>query len=139
MIKDLLFKRSSIPVLAKGLDVYALRQKTIAGNIANVQTEGYQRKDVEFEAHLQDALAPKIQGKTTHPGHMLVGKNKLSTAGPRVVEDFENSRVSGVNNVDIDHEIVEQVKNEIRFQYGSRLLSRNFAALRASIKGRFDI
>ncbi len=138
MIKDFILKNTVIPRLSKGLDVYSLRQKTISSNIANVQTEGYRRKEVNFEEHLQNALGGKLSGKRTNPNHLPIGKNNLREAKVEVVEDPSETLDSGVNNVNIDTEMVDQAKNEIRFMYGSRLLNRNFAFIRASIKGRFD-
>lgn len=138
MIKDFLIGKTAIPKLSKGLDVYALRQKIISGNIANVQTPGYRRREVKFEEHLQHAVSGKLAGIRTDPHHLSIGKKSASEVQPRIVEDASPQLKSGVNNVDIDVEMVDQVKNEIRFLYGSRLLNKSFAALRASIKGRFD-
>ncbi len=138
MIKNFLFRRTEIPNLSRGLDVYALRQKAISGNIANVQTPGYRRKEVKFEEKLQNALKKKIAGVRTHRNHLPVGRGRIEDISPQVVEDSSKNLASGVNNVDIEREMVDQVKNEIRFLLGSRLINKNFAALRASIKGRFD-
>ena len=138
MIKNFLFRKTVIPNLSKGLDVYALRQKAISGNIANVQTPGYRRKEVRFEDKLQSALKKQITGVRTHSNHLPVGRGRLEDVSPRVVEDESKNFASGVNNVDIEREMVDQVKNEIRFVLGSRLINKNFAFLRASIKGRFD-
>jgi len=138
MLKDLLLKKSVIPLLSKGLDVYALRQKVIANNIANVDTPGYQRREVLFEEQLQSAIKKTIQGVQTNEKHIPVGTTDIETAQPQLFVDSSGDNVSGVNNVDIEKEIVEEVKNEIRYLYAARLLNRNFAFLRASIKGRFD-
>jgi len=139
MIKNFLFKNTNIPVLSKGLDVYALRHKVISGNIANVQTPGYQRKEVQFEDELRNAIQNKITGRKTNSKHFPIGGKSFSEVNPRISNDSSSENVSGENNVDIDKEIVDQVKNELRFLYGSRMLSKNFATLRASIKGRYDI
>jgi flagellar basal-body rod protein FlgB len=139
MIKNFLFKNTNIPAVSKGLDVYALRHKVISGNIANVQTPGYQRKEVQFEDELRSAIQNKITGRKTNSKHFSIGGKSISEANSNILTDRSSENVSGENNVDIDKEIVDQVENELRFLYGSRILSRNFAALRASIKGRFDV
>ncbi len=138
MIKNFILKKTVIPNLSKGLDVYALRQKAIAGNIANVQTPGYRRKEVKFEEELQMALDKKLSGTRTHKNHLPIGRKRLEEVQPRITEDPSTELKSGMNNVDIDQEIVDQVKNEIKFLFGSMLERKNFAFLRASIKGRFD-
>lgn len=43
-------------ILSKALDAVALRQQAIAQNIANVNTPGYRRLTVQFEADLAAAL-----------------------------------------------------------------------------------
>lgn len=138
MIKDLILNKTAIPQLSKGLDVYSLRQKITSENIANIQTPGYRRKEVKFEDNLRSALGMRINGVRTDANHLPIGGQHIREAQPVIEEDSAQTLASGVNNVDIDKEMVEQVKNEIRYLYGSRLLSKNFAALRASIKGRFD-
>jgi flagellar basal-body rod protein FlgB len=139
MIKNFLLNKTNIPNLEKGLNVYALRQKVIAGNIANVETSGYRRKEVEFEDTLQTAVKKHLRGVQTDSHHLAIGGADTENAKAQIVEDPSTENSSGVNNVNIDKEIIDQVKNEIRYLYGSRLISKNFAALRASIKGRFDI
>ncbi len=138
MIKNFILRQTNVPLLSKALDVYTLRQKAISSNIANVNTPGYKRKFVTFEEELQSAVQKTLSGMRTNEHHLPVGRQRISEIQPRLEEDDSSVLYSGANNVDIDREIVEQVKTEIRFVYGARLLARNFGALRASIKGRFD-
>ncbi len=138
MIKDFLFRHTPIPFLKKGLDTYALRQKIIASNISNVSTPGYRRKEVVFEEKLENALQRHLAGSRTNERHLPIGPQRLQEVVPEVATDPSSQLPSGVNNVDIDREIVEQAKNAIRFAYGARMLRNHFAALRASIKGRFE-
>jgi len=138
MIKNFILRQTNVPLLSKALDVYSLRSKAIASNIANVNTPGYKRKFVTFEEKLQNAVDKTLSGLRTNEHHLPVGRQRVQEVTPAVEEDNSTLLHSGANNVNIDQEIVEQVKNEIRFVYGARLLSKNFGALRASIKGRFD-
>ena len=41
--------------LSAALDALVLRQKITASNIANIDTEGYNKRRVEFEKHLKEA------------------------------------------------------------------------------------
>ena len=84
-------------------------------------------------------MGKHIAGARTNRNHLPVGGGRMADVEPRIEVDSSEDLKSGVNNVDIEQEIVDQVKNEIRFLYGSQLARRNFAMLRASIKGRFDI
>lgn len=138
MLKDFLLGKTAIPLLSKGLNVYALRQKAIADNLANVNTPGYQRKQISFEEQLESAVQKTLGGFRTQENHFRLGSENMQEFVPELVVDHSPELKNGINNVDVDQEIVEQVKNEIRFLYAARMLNRNFAALRASIKGRFD-
>ncbi len=138
MIKNFILRQTNVPLLSKALDVYTLRSKAISSNIANVNTPGYRRKFVTFEEQLQNAVEKTLSGVRSNPHHMPIGRQRITEVQPQLEEDNSPVLKSGANNVDIDREIVEQVKNEIRFVYGARLLANNFKALRASIKGRFD-
>jgi len=42
---------------------------------------------------------------------------------------------SGINDVDVDSEMAELAKNQIRFKYASRLLSDSFRGIQKSIRG----
>lgn len=138
MIRNFILKQTNIPLLNKALDVYSLRQRAISSNISNVNTVGYREKEVKFEELLQTQMRKHLDGVQTDERHIPLGRLRAREVNPRVLENKSDDFYSGVNNVDIDKQVVEQVKNEIRFMYASRILNANFAALRASIKGRFD-
>ncbi len=138
MIKNFILEQTDVPLLSKALDVYAMRQKAIASNIANVNTSGYRRKEIRFEEQLQAQLNKHLPGRRSEAKHIPLGSLRIREINPEYETDSSRELESGVSNVDIDTEIVEQVKNEIRFMYASRLLSGKLAALRASIKGRYD-
>lgn len=138
MIKNFLLNQTGIPLLSKALDVYSIRQKAISSNIANVSTAGYRRKEVEFEELLQAQMNKRLDGKMTEPRHRPLGRTRVREIQPVITEDKSSALPNGINNVDIDKEIIEQVKNEIRFSYASRLVAHKFNGLRAGIKGRFD-
>jgi len=138
MIKNFLLGQSDVPMLSKALDVYLLRQKAIASNIANINTVGYRRKEVRFEDKLQAQMKTRLEGRETDKRHIPLGRLKVREVTPEITEDPSEVLESDVNNVDIDREIVEQVKNELRFMYVSRMASGSFNSLRASIKGRYD-
>jgi len=141
MIDNFLFAKTKIPLLHKALSVYTQRQKVIAGNIANISTEGYKRRDVEFETHFNDALtlggATPLAGATTQPMHMSINSSDPDQLQSQVVQTTTetDAYASGVNNVDIDLEMSELAQNQIRFKYASRLISQSFNQMRRAISG----
>jgi flagellar basal body rod protein FlgB len=56
-----------------------------------------------------------------------------------VVEDTPASAgdplASGINSVDIDQEMAELAKNQIRYKFSARLIGEAFRALQMSIRG----
>jgi len=135
-ISDFIFGKTSVPVLNKSLDAYALRQESIADNIANVDTPGYKRSEVSFEEDLKAALDKKgVSGFRTHPRHLPVGKPRIDEVKPIPFIPKDESLASGKNNVDIDRENAELAKNQIRFFYASRLMELSFNRLKSAISG----
>lgn len=99
-----------INILEKAADASWNRNKVITNNMANVNTPGYKRKDVEFESYLRSALGG---------GGSLdkrVGSARISSLESRVYTDNANLsyRLDG-NNVDIDTESAKLAQNQIRY------------------------
>jgi len=131
-----ILKNTNIPLLHKSLDAYTLRQRAIAGNIANVSTPGYRRREVSFEEDLKKALDKRsIKGMTTNKMHIPLGRKPIEKIHPEIIIPDDKSLASGLNNVNIDKEMAEQAKNSIRFSYSSRLTNMAFTKLRSSIRG----
>jgi flagellar basal-body rod protein FlgB len=134
-----LFDGTKIPVLNRALDAYALRQRVIAGNLANITTPGYKAQSVKFEEELSGALqSGSIPGMTTDPRHMPIG-GQAATATPVVqtppVGEQADALASGVNNVDLDQEMAELAKNQLRFRFAARLIGDTFRGIQKSIRG----
>lgn len=137
-IPDFIFRKTKIPLLYKSMDAYALRQRSISNNIANVSTPGFKRTEVKFEEELLKALRRSAtRGVLTHPKHLPVGKPTIERLKPIPFFPKDDSLRSGLNNVDIDREMAELAKNQIRVAYASRLLRGNFNKLRSSIRGEY--
>ncbi|MBW7886950.1 MAG: flagellar basal body rod protein FlgB [Bacteroidetes bacterium] len=136
-----MFEETKIPLLSKALDAYALRQKVSSSNIANIGTPGYKSKSVEFENLLNQTMqGSSLQMETTNKGHLssaesLAGKDGISIVQENKNAADNNEMMSGINDVDIDTEMAELAKNQIRFKYASRLLSSTFMGIEKSIKG----
>jgi flagellar basal body rod protein FlgB len=46
-----------------------------------------------------------------------------------------NEMASGFNDVDIDHEMAELAKNQIRFKFGARIMGEMFKGIQKAIRG----
>jgi len=118
-------KDVSTGILERGLSAASLRHQALAANIANVNTPGYKRADIDFGRILQDARQPKGLSQT-HPSHVGARNSGLDS---HVVRDTSSMRADG-NNVDIDVEMVRVAENSLYYAALVRQLSDRFSRMR---------
>jgi len=138
-----IFDSSKIPILSKALDAYSLRHKVISSNLANITTVGYRAKSVSFEEQLSGAMQGQgVGASATTNGHTSISAPQLNGVQPTIVESrgdgtFEaDPTASGINDVDIDTEMTELAKNQLRFKFASKLLGDTFRGIQKSIRGQ---
>lgn len=112
---------SQIQNLNQLMDAAALRHRVISQNLANVNTPGYQRLDVQFE----ELLASQMGRAADSAGGL----------NPQVVEGGGGAIRADGNNVDVDQEVGELNRNSMLFQTYSQLLSSQFDMLRRATRG----
>ena len=120
-----------VNVLDKAADASWSRENILTNNIANVNTPGYKRKDLNFENTLKTEL-----GRCKHES--LDSKMKdvdLSRLNPSVYVDSSNYsyRLDG-SNVDIDTEEVELASEQIRYHGITAGINGQFDRMRSVIK-----
>lgn len=127
---------NKIDIQKRALDASWLRQSVIANNIANVNTPGYKRQDVEFEAMLQDYLAGRRASMTaTHASHFDAKAQMAGSLQPVITTDRSTSfRIDG-NNVNIDVEMANQAQNTIKYNALTTQVNSQISRLKAAIKG----
>lgn len=118
----------SYDLIKKGLDVGALRQKSISSNISNINTPNYKVNKVEFEEYLSSAV-DGIRMKKTHDLHF--GVTNIKDVEPVLTKRETTTLNDNGNNVDIDLEMTELAANEIYYnvliqQLNSRLGNLNY-------------
>lgn len=120
-----------VNVLDKAADASWLRNDAISNNIANVDTPGYKRQDVDFESQLAKAL--KNSRYTSMDTR--VSNIKLSRLKPVCYTDYAgfSYRLDG-NNVDIDTEGVYLAKNQITYQGLELSIAQEFKNLQLVMK-----
>jgi len=112
----------NLGLLQKMLDAASLRHRVVANNIANVNTPGYQRRVV----HFREQLAQAIAGGDTARIAELRPEIQVSSAGP--------TRPDG-NNVTLERELADLMKNALVYKTCTQLLSARIASYRAAITG----
>ncbi len=117
------FGDTTFAVLGKALDAYSLRHRVSANNIANANTPGFKRSYVSFEAELGE-LVRKSGGDE---GSLLSGLDDLDLSAQ--VDQLTESREDG-NNVDMEQEIAEMSKNNIRYAGASSIIKKKLEMYR---------
>jgi flagellar basal-body rod protein FlgB len=135
LIKGKLFDKAGIPLYEKLLRVASAAQKTTASNIANVSTPGYKAGSVDFKSEMKRLLNQKssIAPVTTDSKHIPVGTSREVV---RIKEIDGDGNASGVNNVDIEKEMMDLSENELIYKFGAGKLARTFGLLKMAIRGR---
>ena len=102
-------------LMKMGLDATELRSRTIANNIANINTPNYKRRYVTFE----DSL-----------------KNEINNAKIEVkVDKYSKVREDG-NNVDLENEKVNQAAASLQYNALVSLTNTKLAMTKSVIAGR---
>lgn len=107
-------------LLEAGIRAEGLRQQAIANNIANLNTPGYRRTDVNFEEVLSKALE-----KTD------INTDKLDA---EFVQPLETPINELGNDVAMDSEVGEMIKNSLRHKAYMLVLKKKYQQMDAAIK-----
>ncbi len=105
--------------LERSLDRTTLRQGLIANNIANVNTPGYKRKDVDFGIELNKSMGDS--------GTQLIGNDA------DIKTTYGSNRRDG-NSVDLEGEVVHMAETENRYRLLSEMTTRYFNGLKSVIR-----
>ncbi len=123
---------SYINVLDKALDASNLRETVITNNLANINTPGYKRREVDFESLLQQELG---KTKWTSLDQKMTDVN-LTHLNAGVHFDMQafgyKYRLDG-NNVDVEVENVELASEQLRYQLIADSVTQEFTRLSTAI------
>ena len=122
---------SYINILEKAADASWTRETLIANNLANAETPGYKRQDIDFQTALKNEL-----GNYKYTSlDKKIDRVQLSNLNPMIYTDSESYsyRLDG-NNVDIDTEQVELASEQIKYQALTTSINSEFDRLRSVIK-----
>lgn len=113
-----------INVLEKVADASWARHSLIANNIANVDTPGYKRKDMQFESYLQEELSGgfSLDDRVANADLQVLNGTTYTDYGT------VSYRLDG-NNVDIDTENSYMAQNQLKYYTVLDSISQEFGRL----------
>lgn len=135
----------------KGMET---RTSAINENLANIDTPGYKRKNVEFESELQrfrrfrDGRDNPFLAKTNpaHMGtmamtrtngmHLSLGPLSLDDVKPAIWRSDATAFRNDGNNVDIDFEMSLLAQTEISYNAVATFMKKKFEGLQGVIRGQ---
>ena len=121
-----------ISSLENGLSYATLKNKTIAQNIANVDTPNYKTKEVSFKEVLNEAQTATISANRTDARHynfnIEIGSNGVYS------NDNFRARPNG-NAVNMDTEQAKLAENTIYYNALIERLNGKFGTLNSVIRG----
>ncbi len=116
-----LAKTSSITeLLQAGLKAEGLRQRAIASNIANLETPGYRRVETDFEELLAKALDSS-------------GAVDVDKIEPQLYQPRQTPVKANGNDVTLEAEVGQMVKNSLRYKTFIRLLNRKYQQVELAV------
>ena len=102
-----------IEILDAGIKAESLRQKALANNVANIETPGYRRFDVKFKQLLAKALDSS-------------GQIDLNEIEAQIYQPKQTPVKSNGNDVNLETEVGEMVKNTLRHSAFIQLLNKKY-------------
>ncbi len=111
-----------VGLLEAGIRAEGLRQKAIASNMANIETPGYRRLEVKFEEMLAKALASDTAD--------------LDDVEPEVYQPESTPVKSNGNDVNMEAEVGELLKNSLRHTAYVRLLHKKLSQIEMAMNTR---
>ena len=123
---DPIFHSANYQAARKMLDAAALRQEAIAANIANAETPGYRRLDVNFD------FAEQLRS-SLRTGEL----DRTMELKPKLVEDTHARTVRpDGNTVEIEHELLAMNRNAAEYEFLTEIASSHIKQLKLAISGR---
>ena len=124
MSNTIVFDRT-VQLMQDRLTLNSQNQKLISGNIANLNTPGYQAKEMAFDKALRESLEEQVL-------HM-VRSNGSHIAPEEPLPAMQATQVVESGPVDLDTEMVKLVRNSIEYQYMVNMLNRKFTMIKYAI------
>ena len=122
-----------INIMDKAADASWKRESAISNNIANADTPGYKRQDVDFES----ALKRELGSSKYNPLDKKVRGLNSDLSGLDVSTYTDSSNYSyrlDRNNVDVDTEQVELASEQLRYEMLTTSINEEFNRMKLVLK-----
>lgn len=101
----------------KMLTMISQRQECLSDNIANMHTQGYRRKDVDFSQYLNDGISSRLEA------------NLVEKYGPSPIA----SSTFGGENITTEEELAKMQENYMLYNVAVRHLSSTITEIKTAL------
>lgn len=132
-----LFESTTIPVLEQVVNFAQTRHGVLAGNLANLDTPGYQVRDLSakaFEGRLKQAIHER------NDSHVRISQSELTqpidSSFEKVSGDLEDFLYHDTSTGNLESQVAAINKNQMQHNLAISILSSQFRLMQAAISER---
>ena len=119
-------------VLQQTLQGLSTRSKAITANIANANTDAYQRKTISFEERLQNQILKNQESNNlqqNHPAHFNSSGTTANDFNSLIEEKIDGTKV------DVEREMLNLTTTGLKFKAVASMTKKYIENLRGIIRG----
>ena len=131
MFIERLLNQGSAPLLERTLEFTAARHKLIAENVVNVDTPGYQQKDMSLEK-FQSMLRDRVEARRSAPP----GATSFNDLSGEIENPERGILFHDGNNRSMEQLMSDQAKNALMHNMVVELLKKQYGALESALRER---
>ena len=133
MLTGTMFRGTSIPVLEQVVNFSQARHNVLAGNIANMDTPGYQVRDLSPQ-RFQELLKEAIVRRDHERAGPFAGSD--GTALEQIGGNLQGILFHDLSNDNIEYQVAEMTKNQMQHNMALSIMGSQFRLLQAAISER---
>ncbi|MFZ5832857.1 MAG: flagellar basal body rod protein FlgB [Planctomycetota bacterium] len=133
-----MFDSTCVPVLEEVVGFAQARHTLLAGNIANLDTPGYQARDLEvgeFQERLKDAIERRKDPAATPPEAYGAPMGRGKNIG-QIAKNSQAILRHDEGNVGMEFQVSEMAKNQMQHNMALQIMIQQFRLLQTAITGR---
>lgn len=115
------FNSQLIAQIAGRISYLNTKQDLYAQNVANLETPGYQAKDIEFKGYLEQFQGKEALNKTVYTPDIEV---KTKSSDPKV----------NGNTVHLEEQMAKLTDNSVEFMMATEILKKHLALTKLSVQ-----
>ena len=132
-----IFDSTTIPILQEVISFAQARHEVLVGNVANLDTPGYQVRDLSvetFQQRLREAIdAQREANDEISPGEISKQRDRAIT---EVHDSMKTILFHDGSNVGIEQQVLEISKNQFMHNMAISIMTSQFRLLQTAISER---